>query len=109
MVGHKKCTEFLGLMMIARTILHDPEVYKDPLAFNPDRFLKNGELDPSVRDPIVASFGFGRRICPGRFFSHTGFFAIVAHVLSVFDIRESLDENGNEVKIIPNMTDGLIS
>jgi hypothetical protein len=43
-----------------RTVLHDPMDYPEPLEFNPDRFIKNGKLDPSVRDP-VAAFGFGRR------------------------------------------------
>ncbi|KAG5221036.1 cytochrome P450 [Salix suchowensis] len=29
--------------------------------FNPDRFLKDGEIDPNVLDPGQAAFGFGRR------------------------------------------------
>jgi len=37
-------------------ILHDPDVYKEPFAFNPDRFLVDGELDPKV-----TCFGFGKR------------------------------------------------
>ena len=43
-----------------RAILHDPEVYADPDAFNPDRYLKDGQLDRDVEDPDCA-FGFGRR------------------------------------------------
>jgi len=43
-----------------RTVLHDPKNYPEPLEFNPDRFIKDGRLDPSVKDPIAA-FGFGRR------------------------------------------------
>ncbi|KAK0222302.1 cytochrome P450 [Armillaria fumosa] len=36
---------------------HDPEVYKDPMTFNPERFLgPNPE-----QDPREVSFGFGRR------------------------------------------------
>jgi cytochrome P450 len=92
-----------------RSILHDPAFYKDPFVYNPDRFLKNGELDPSVRDPSVASFGFGRRICPGRFFSDASVFATITHILTVFDVKPGLDENGNEIEIIPSMTDGLVS
>ncbi|KAF7761211.1 hypothetical protein Agabi119p4_10620 [Agaricus bisporus var. burnettii] len=93
----------------AWTILHDPELYKDPFIYNPERFLKNGELDPSVRDPTIATFGFGRRICPGRFFSDGSVFATIASVLAVFDIKPSLDENGKEIEIKPDMSDGLLS
>jgi cytochrome P450 len=92
-----------------RSILHDPEYYNDPFVYNPDRFLKNGKIDPSVRDPTVASFGFGRRICPGRFFSDNSLFSTITHVLTVFDIKPGLDVNGKEVEIIPSMTDGLLS
>ena len=39
----------------------DPNVYRDPEAFMPERFLKDGELDPDVRDPLTFAFGYGRR------------------------------------------------
>jgi len=29
--------------------------------FKPERFLKNGKLDSSIRDPMDIAFGFGRR------------------------------------------------
>jgi cytochrome P450 len=40
-------------------MLYDEEMYPEPHVFRPERFLKNGKLDPDVRDPVVA-FGFGR-------------------------------------------------
>ncbi|KAF9440499.1 cytochrome P450 [Macrolepiota fuliginosa MF-IS2] len=91
------------------TILHDPEAFEDPLTYNPDRYLKDGKIDPTVRDPNVASFGFGRRICPGRFFSDNSLFSIITHILAVYDIRPGLDKDGKEVEIKPEVTSGLLS
>ncbi|KAI0313556.1 cytochrome P450, partial [Amylostereum chailletii] len=42
---------------------HDESVYPDPMSFKPERFL-HGE---KVREPNTIAFGWGRRICPGRF------------------------------------------
>ncbi|KAG6908818.1 hypothetical protein DXG01_003171 [Tephrocybe rancida] len=45
----------------AWAMLHDENLYPRPFEFDPDRFLKDGMLDPDVRDPMHAAFGFGRR------------------------------------------------
>ncbi|XP_010062039.2 cytochrome P450 78A7 [Eucalyptus grandis] len=54
-------------------ITHDPNVWKDPLAFRPERFLDGTALDDGsinfdVRgaDLRLAPFGAGRRSCPGK-------------------------------------------
>ncbi|KAF7977286.1 hypothetical protein HWV62_4247 [Athelia sp. TMB] len=54
-----------GAIVIANAwqILNDEDAYPDPSAFRPERFLKDGKLDPSVRNPTSAGvFGWGRRI-----------------------------------------------
>ena len=54
-------------------MLHDENVYPDPMTFKPERFLdENGNIDLSVQNPSVASFGFGRRSVELR--------AVVSHI-----------------------------
>ncbi|KAF9044301.1 cytochrome P450 [Panaeolus papilionaceus] len=91
------------------SILHEPTVYKDPHEYIPDRFLKDGQLDPTVRDPNVAAFGYGRRICPGRHFSDNGLFIIIASTLAVYNIMPPLDSNGKVVKPRVEYAPGLLS
>ena len=42
-------------------MLNNEADYPDPSSFNPERYLKNGQLDPNIRDPVLMAFGFGRR------------------------------------------------
>ncbi|KDQ53896.1 hypothetical protein JAAARDRAFT_38867 [Jaapia argillacea MUCL 33604] len=93
----------------AWSMLHDPVAYPEPEKFKPERFLKDGKLNPEVRDPSVAAFGFGRRICPGRHLSDNAMYSIVSSLLSVFDIGLPLDERGEPVFVKPRMSPGVIS
>ncbi|KAK7687259.1 hypothetical protein QCA50_009764 [Cerrena zonata] len=77
-------------------MLHNPEEYPEPERFNPDRFIKDGELNPDVRDPTTISFGFGRRICPGRWLSSGSLFITIASVLHTLDIHPILGPDGEE-------------
>ena len=48
--------------MLSRAMFRDESVYPDPHAFNPDRFLKDGQINPDVRNPEeMGVFGWGRR------------------------------------------------
>ena len=49
------------LNSLFRSILHDRKVFNNPQEFQPERYLKDGKLNPDVRDPDCAAFGFGRR------------------------------------------------
>ncbi|THD00192.1 hypothetical protein EYZ11_000383 [Aspergillus tanneri] len=73
------------------TFTHDETIYKDPMSFNPERFLGSApELDPHS-----VAFGFGRRMCPGRLLADNSLFGYVAQSLTVFNISR---EKGSDPK-----------
>ncbi|KAI0348408.1 cytochrome P450 [Trametopsis cervina] len=78
-------------------ILHDGAAYQEPEVFNPDRFMKDGKINPNVRDPATAAFGYGRRICPGRYMAYDSIWITVASVLAVFNLTKAKDAEGNEI------------
>ncbi|TFK83976.1 CyP450 monooxygenase [Polyporus arcularius HHB13444] len=89
--------------------MHDPEIYEDPHVFRPERFIQYGKLNSDVRDPYEFVFGYGRRICPGRYFGDAALFINIAAMLHVFDITPPVDDNGKEIKIEPRMLDCVVS
>jgi len=68
-------------------MLHDPEVYPDPMNFVPERWL----ADPSPPHPREFIFGFGRRICPGMIMADSSFYIACVMILALFDIRATKD------------------
>ncbi|KAI0662146.1 cytochrome P450 [Cubamyces menziesii] len=89
--------------------LHDPETFAQPHEFNPDRFVRDGKLDPGVLDPASLVFGFGRRICAGRYFADSMLYIAIASLLHVFEIGPPLDNEGHPIKISYDSTDGFLS
>ena len=67
-------------------MLHDEATYPEPFKFNPERFMTaDGQSNKNVKDPFLAIFGFGRRICPGRFMAASTIWIAVASVIAAFD------------------------
>ena len=50
-----------------RAVCYDETIYPEPHTFDPERFLKDGKLDRSVKDPEDRIFGTGRRYDPVSF------------------------------------------
>ncbi|KAJ3507528.1 hypothetical protein NMY22_g16902 [Coprinellus aureogranulatus] len=86
-----------GTCVIANSwaIMHDEDLFERPFDFIPERYMRDGKIDPSVPGPEVAAFGFGRRICPGRHFSDDTIFLLAASILANFNISPPKDEAGN--------------
>jgi cytochrome P450 len=111
-------------------MFRDESVYPDAHVFNPGRFIKDGHIDPNVKDPEEIVFGWGRRyfhpgpthlflvlntggnfirICPGRHFVLRVLWLTIARVLATFDISKSLDEDGNPITPDGKYTSGGIT
>lgn len=85
--------------------LNDPDVYTDPRSFDPDRFL-NPRNEP---DPGLEAFGYGRRICPGRFFADSSIYLNIVRSLATFNIGKAVDEHGAEIEVDVKVKPGILS
>ncbi|KAJ6508743.1 cytochrome P450 [Mycena sanguinolenta] len=85
----------------------DESIYSEPERFNPDRFFTaDGKLND---DNTILTFGFGRRICPGRHNAEATVWATFVSVLSTFTIAKGKDADGKEIDIDPVYSDGIVS
>ncbi|KFY08517.1 hypothetical protein V492_06154 [Pseudogymnoascus sp. VKM F-4246] len=85
--------------------LHDPDVYANPGSFDPERFL-SPRNEP---DPDTEAFGYGRRICPGRFFADSSLYINIVQTLATFNIAKLIDEDGNEIAVDAKPKPGILS
>lgn len=85
-------------------ISRDPDVFPDPNAFKPDRWLDDeGRVRADLKFFV---FGFGRRVCPGQHVANSSVFINAALVLWAFrltlDHTKPLDDAGFMDGIAPN-------
>jgi cytochrome P450 len=69
----------------------------------------DGHLNPSIRNPRTACFGFGRRICPGQHIVDMSLYMTVVTVLATLDIVRAKDAQGHEIIPDVEVTSGLLS
>jgi hypothetical protein len=90
-----------------RGILHDDRLFPDPFTFKPERFT-GPDVDPRVPAAVDYAFGFGRRVCPGRWMAHSFVWIIVASVLSAFRI-EKVVRDGQVIEPTGAFSPGILA
>ncbi|KAN0084392.1 Cytochrome P450 [Tylopilus felleus] len=89
------------------SMAHNESKYPNPHEFIPERFLyDDGTLKPN--DVENVAYGFGRRICAGRYFADTSVWSVIVKILAVFTIEKARDENGVEIPVEPKFSSGVI-
>ncbi|KAG1740361.1 cytochrome P450 [Suillus lakei] len=84
-------------------ISRDPSAYPNPDQFDPERWLN---CDGKIRDDLkFPSYGFGRRICPGRHIADRSVFINVALLLWSFKITQDPENPIDEMGFV----DGVIA
>lgn len=86
---------------------HDENVYQRPQEFDPERWLlrsENGTIS-GLANSSLAAFGFGRRICTGRNIARNTLWLVIARLIWAFDIRNAVDDEGNEIGVDPEAMD----
>ncbi|KAJ7623047.1 cytochrome P450 [Mycena polygramma] len=83
------------------------DVYSDPTSFRPERFLPRpvGRGEPYFNATV---FGFGRRICTGKYVAENSLWVAIATILASCEISKAVDEHGNIIVPDNSLTDGII-
>ncbi|EJD05112.1 cytochrome P450 [Fomitiporia mediterranea MF3/22] len=99
-------------------MMREETVFQNPDKFMPERFLDKakaslGSLSPSKlpdgshalsgeEDPSIMVFGFGRRVCPGKYLADSNLWLAIANVLAMFDIEPYTNPETREVELPKN-------
>ncbi|KAG9315350.1 cytochrome P450 [Chiua virens] len=84
----------------------DEDRFPDPSAFKPERHL---DADGKLRSEDISGlyFGYGRRICPGRYIANASTWLAAAYMLSMFQFGKAIGLAGYEIDIYPKFSGGV--
>ncbi|KAL0693114.1 hypothetical protein Bca4012_060294 [Brassica carinata] len=107
--------EINGYKIQPKTLLHvnawaigrDPDTWKDPEVFLPERFMDN-DIDAKGHKIELLPFGSGRRICPGMYMGTTMVEFGLANMLYQFDLKlpEGMLVEDMDMEESPQLTGG---
>ncbi|KAK2379379.1 cytochrome P450 83B1 [Trifolium repens] len=110
--SREKCS-IGGYNIPAKTILYvnawaihrDPNIWKNPEEFYPERFLKSS-INFTGQDFELIPFGAGRRICPGMPMGVASVELIVANLLYSFDwqLPDGMVKENIDTEMLPGIT-----
>ena len=72
------------VLLNAYFINHNPEYFPDPTTFNPHRWLSPEGKFRSELVEFTATFGMGRRVCPGRPLAKMEIFLLLSKLVQTF-------------------------
>lgn len=85
-------------------ILHNPEIWADPYAFNPSRFMPGHEEEERRHPAAYVPFGLGPRECIGRRFAMLELKTVLAKLVANY-VLSTCDETEIPVKLtVPVVT-----
>ncbi|KAI9566799.1 cytochrome P450 [Boletus coccyginus] len=85
----------------------DEERFPDPTVLKPERHLDgDGNLLPD--DISGLYFGYGHRICPGRYLADASIWLAAVNILFMFSFRRAIGPAGYEIDIFPKFTGGVV-
>jgi len=74
-------------------------MYPSPNTFDPERFFGPEKMAGEACQQVEAVFGFGRRVCPGRFFAEANISIFMTNLIATMDISKAVDEKGREIDV----------
>ncbi|KIK97282.1 hypothetical protein PAXRUDRAFT_825086 [Paxillus rubicundulus Ve08.2h10] len=98
----KGATIFANIWAMSR----DEARYPNAEEFTPERFL-TAEGTLTHDNPAEYTFGFGRRICPGRHTADASLWTSIATMLATLEFTLAKDAEGQDIMFEPTYVNGL--
>ena|ERR1700712_3497835 len=86
-------------------VLRDPAIWKDPEAFNPDRFINPATKE--ISDKYYVPFSRGPRACVGQNLAYAELYVVLASVIRRFPNLKLYDTKPEDVVAIHDFFGGM--
>ncbi|PVF92912.1 cytochrome P450 [Serendipita vermifera] len=95
------------IILNINAILKDPRIFDSPEVYRPERWLKSYYPQADTLPDVHAIFGFGTRICPGRYLAERVGFTFGMAILAAYEILP-LEGDSLPDRTIPPFVDSLV-